>query len=268
MQYYAARILPVNLLGTCNARAHAHLGFRFPQTFVPSLPVDRGLCTDTWTTSIYTRQPQYSSVALSSVRRATTGGNVAPSHIARPSLLAGCDGGPVLQSRAIDGRKQRNLAHHRWKYTKSEASERVHGSSGKSHGSIDTPPDNRISKKTPDASKLEKVADSGAKNESSLRRGITSAVAQRHLMDRLPHMTQIQRPGKDELLAAANGFWSRLKVRFKWFSIRSVRPFNADEIGAFFSWVLVGHVLWIFLGTTTFFSLAILAVNTVFAQGK
>ncbi|KAL8713479.1 MAG: hypothetical protein Q9220_002341 [cf. Caloplaca sp. 1 TL-2023] len=79
-------------------------------------------------------------------------------------------------------------------------------------------------------------------------------------------ISHIQRPSKEDLLAAATGFWSRLKVRFKWFSIRSGRPFNIDEISAFFSWVLLGHVLWIVLGTTTFFSLAILAVNTVFAQ--
>jgi distribution and morphology protein 31 len=77
----------------------------------------------------------------------------------------------------------------------------------------------------------------------------------------------LHRPTREELLAAATGFWSRLKVRFKWFSIRSVRPFNMDEIGALFSWVLLGHVLWVILGTTTFFSLLILAINTVFAQG-
>ena len=86
------------------------------------------------------------------------------------------------------------------------------------------------------------------------------------LSNHLPSITQLHRPTQEELLAAATGFWSRLKVRFKWFSIRSVRPFNVDEIGAFFSWVLLGHVLWIILGTTTFFSLAILAANTVFAQ--
>ena len=95
---------------------------------------------------------------------------------------------------------------------------------------------------------------------------IAGAMTNKHLMDRLPNMVNIHRPSKEELLAAATGFWSRLKVRFKWFSIRSARPFNADEIGAFFSWVLLGHVLWIVLGTTTFFSLAIFAVNTVFAQ--
>ena len=88
----------------------------------------------------------------------------------------------------------------------------------------------------------------------------------KNLRHRLPDISQIHRPSREELLAAATGFWSRLKVRFKWFSIRSARPFNADEIGAFFSWFLLGHVLWIILGTTTFFSLAILAVNTVFAQ--
>ena len=96
--------------------------------------------------------------------------------------------------------------------------------------------------------------------------GTLKGAANKHLRDRLPDISQIHRPSREELLAAATGFWSRLKVRFKWFSIRSVRPFNADEIGAFFSWFLLGHVLWIILGTTTFVSLAIFAVNTVFAQ--
>ncbi|KAF3397321.1 Mitochondrial distribution and morphology protein 31 [Talaromyces pinophilus] len=88
----------------------------------------------------------------------------------------------------------------------------------------------------------------------------------RNFRERLPNLHQFHRPTKEELLAAATGFWSRLRVRFKWFSIRSVRPFTLDEIGALFSWVLLGHVLWIILGTTTFFSLLILTINTVFAQ--
>ncbi|KAH0596461.1 hypothetical protein MHUMG1_05578 [Metarhizium humberi] len=71
---------------------------------------------------------------------------------------------------------------------------------------------------------------------------------------------------KEELLAAANGFWERLKVRFKWMSIRSMRPWNADEWGAFVSWFMLGHIVWILVGTTTFFSLLIFSINTVFAQ--
>ncbi|KAI9787857.1 MAG: Mitochondrial distribution and morphology protein 31, mitochondrial precursor [Peltula sp. TS41687] len=90
-----------------------------------------------------------------------------------------------------------------------------------------------------------------------------SSATNKNILERLPHL---HRPTKEELLAAATGFWSRQKIRFKWFSIRSLRPFNTDDISAFFSWFLVGHVIWILLGTTTFFSLAILAVNTVVAQ--
>ncbi|RYP90920.1 hypothetical protein DL770_002925 [Monosporascus sp. CRB-9-2] len=80
----------------------------------------------------------------------------------------------------------------------------------------------------------------------------------------IPHLSH--RPTKEEFLAAANGFWQRLRVRFKWFSIRSMRPWNADEWGAFVSWFLFGHLVWILVGTTTFFSLIIFFINTVFAQ--
>lgn len=57
-----------------------------------------------------------------------------------------------------------------------------------------------------------------------------------------------------------------MKVHFKWLTIRSTRPFNADEIYALFSWILAAHVIWIIVGTTTFFSLTIFLINTVFAQ--
>jgi hypothetical protein len=91
---------------------------------------------------------------------------------------------------------------------------------------------------------------------------------EKHLLDRLPEIShRFHRPTKEELLAAATGFWQRLRIRFKWLTIRSARPFNSDDISAFFSWIIVGHVIWILVGTTTFFSLLILAVNTVFAQG-
>jgi len=102
--------------------------------------------------------------------------------------------------------------------------------------------------KTPDALKNTPAATAGGKH---------------HILDHLPHL---HRPTKEELLAAATGFWQRLGVRFKWFSIRSARPFRVDEIFAFLSWIFWGHVLWIVIGTTTFFSLLIFTLNTVFAQ--
>jgi distribution and morphology protein 31 len=103
---------------------------------------------------------------------------------------------------------------------------------------------------------------------SSSKKAIPAAPAGKSILDNLPHLPHLHRPTKDELLAAATGAWSRFKIHFKWFSIKSTRPFNMDDISAFFSWILVGHVVWILVGTTTFFSLLVLVVNTVFAQGK
>jgi len=104
-----------------------------------------------------------------------------------------------------------------------------------------------------------------AKGSGLLKREPEQASSQSHkyFLDRFPHL---HRPTKEELLGAATGFWQRLSIRFKWFTIRSYRPFNTDELSALFSWVFLGHVIWIIVGTTTFFSLAIFAVNTVFAQ--
>lgn len=118
----------------------------------------------------------------------------------------------------------------------------------------DTPPDNS------DASKLAKNTSSSAAARNGYGYG--------YVFNRLPDLSnRFHRPSKEELLAAATGFWSRLRVRFKWFSIRSLRPFNIDDISAFVTWTLAGHLIWILVGTTTFFSLLIFAVNTVFAQG-
>lgn len=109
----------------------------------------------------------------------------------------------------------------------------------------------------------QKVDEASKASDSSKHTPAAAAGGKHHLLDHLPHL---HRPTKDELLAAATGFWQRLGVRFKWFSIRSARPFRVDEIFAFLSWIFWGHVLWIVIGTTTFFSLLIFTLNTVFAQ--
>ncbi|KAK6361954.1 Mitochondrial distribution and morphology protein 31, mitochondrial precursor [Orbilia blumenaviensis] len=106
------------------------------------------------------------------------------------------------------------------------------------------------------------------KDNSSLAASAYYAIAKRAardhgFMERLP---VIHRPSKEELLAAASSAWDRLRIRFKWLTIRQIRPFNMDEISAFFSWIILGNLAWIILGTTTFFSIGIWLVNTVFAQ--
>lgn len=49
------------------------------------------------------------------------------------------------------------------------------------------------------------------------------------------------RPSKEELLEAANGWWQRMRIRLKWFTIRGWRRFNTDDMSAFASWFLVGN---------------------------
>lgn len=68
----------------------------------------------------------------------------------------------------------------------------------------------------------------------------------RRLAESLSHL---HRPTKDDFLKVADGFWQRLRIHFKWFTIRSFRRFNADDISAFITWFLMSQTLWIFIGT-------------------
>lgn len=71
---------------------------------------------------------------------------------------------------------------------------------------------------------------------------------------------------KEELLAQSSNILHRMWIRLKWFIFRQVRPLNFEEISAIFSWLLLGNIVWILVGTTTFCSIILFAVNTVFAQ--
>lgn len=62
----------------------------------------------------------------------------------------------------------------------------------------------------------------------------------------LPHP---HRPTRDELLDVATGFWQRTRIRFKWFTIKSFRKFDADDISAFVTWFLMSQTIWILVGT-------------------
>lgn len=68
----------------------------------------------------------------------------------------------------------------------------------------------------------------------------------RQLAMSLPHL---QRPTRDDFLKAADGFWQRARIRFRWLTIRSFRRYNADEMSAFFTWFLMSQTLWLFVGT-------------------
>lgn len=74
------------------------------------------------------------------------------------------------------------------------------------------------------------------------------------------------RPTRDDLLNVATNFWQRLRIRFKWFTIKSFRKFNADDISAFVTWFLMSQTLWILVGTTTFFSVIFAILNSLRLQ--
>ncbi|KAJ7267582.1 mitochondrial distribution and morphology proteins-domain-containing protein [Mycena haematopus] len=86
----------------------------------------------------------------------------------------------------------------------------------------------------------------------------------RRLAMSLPHLPR--RPSRDDFLKVATGFWARARIRFKWFTIKSFRPFNADDISAFITWFVMSQTLWIFVGTTTFFSVIFATANSLSLQ--
>jgi distribution and morphology protein 31 len=59
----------------------------------------------------------------------------------------------------------------------------------------------------------------------------------------------IHRPTRDDLLTVADGFWQRARIRFRWFTIKSFRKFDADDISAFITWFLMSQTIWILVGT-------------------
>lgn len=78
--------------------------------------------------------------------------------------------------------------------------------------------------------------------------------------------TRPRPPSKEELLQLAQGFWTRLRIRFKWFTIRGFRRFNADDISAFFTLGGLGTVVFVIVGTTTAVSLVFSALNALSMQ--
>ncbi|KAK0554270.1 Mitochondrial distribution and morphology protein 31, mitochondrial precursor [Tilletia horrida] len=78
-----------------------------------------------------------------------------------------------------------------------------------------------------------------------------------------PHHVIWARPTQEDLLRLARGFWQRTRIRFKWFTIRSFRRFNADDFSAFFTLGGLSTILLLVLGTTTFVSVVVWGLNAL-----
>ena len=71
---------------------------------------------------------------------------------------------------------------------------------------------------------------------------------------------------RDSLLVQTNNIFTKLKINIRWYLKKSTRPFNSDDISAFVSWILVSNIFIFIFWTTTFVSLVLYLINTVFAQ--
>lgn len=72
---------------------------------------------------------------------------------------------------------------------------------------------------------------------------------------------------KAELLAQARGFFDRLKIRIKYPLMRQIRPWTLNDATALFSWLFLGHTVWLLAGTTSFVSLILWLANSLQFQG-
>ena len=209
--------------------------------------------------------PQRRSVVKSFASCALLFIDAGPSGTTAPSAITSCVSTAeksLYSTTILHNRPITSLAQQAWRREMHSSSRRrERGTARRNKSSTSS---SQISRNSPQDGNTAPVSPT-AKNGEFLQQDPSSA-SSKH--GHLPHMPKIpHRPTKEELLAAATGFWSRLKVRFKWFSIRSVRPWNIDDWSAFVSWFVLGNIVWVLVGTTTFFSLVILSINTVVAQG-
>ncbi|KAI9030691.1 mitochondrial distribution and morphology protein family 31/32 [Phycomyces nitens] len=84
-----------------------------------------------------------------------------------------------------------------------------------------------------------------------------------HKSASIPRIPIPHRPTKEELLAQARGFLERLKVRIKYPLMRQMRPWTLNDATALFSWLFLGHTVWLLVGTTSFFSLILWTANSL-----
>lgn len=105
------------------------------------------------------------------------------------------------------------------------------------------------------SSESQKCANCDNKTNASASASSSSAPKPRkdHAQDYAPFIRRLiasssvikqgspHRPTKEELLGAASGWWQRLRIRIKWFTIRGWRRFNMDDLSAFASWFVVGN---------------------------
>lgn len=73
-------------------------------------------------------------------------------------------------------------------------------------------------------------------------------------------------PTRDQVLSLTTSFFERLKIRFKWTTIRSYRRFRIDDYSAFFSLGIAGTLTWFLISTTSFLAFIFAIMNSLSLQ--
>lgn len=73
-------------------------------------------------------------------------------------------------------------------------------------------------------------------------------------------------PTRDQVLSLTTSFFERLKIRFKWTTIRSYRRFRIDDYSAFFSLGIAGTLGWFLISTTSFLAFIFAIMNSLSLQ--
>lgn len=73
-------------------------------------------------------------------------------------------------------------------------------------------------------------------------------------------------PSQDQLLQLTTSFFERLKIRFKWATIRSYRRYRPDDYSAFVSVGMAGTLTWFLISTTSFFAFCFAVINSLSLQ--
>ncbi|KAG0231153.1 Mitochondrial distribution and morphology protein 31, mitochondrial precursor [Actinomortierella wolfii] len=77
----------------------------------------------------------------------------------------------------------------------------------------------------------------------------------------------LNRVERAKLLSDAPNWIARMKIRLKLLLMRQIRPWRVDDFIAVFSWAFLANVMFVLLGTTTFVSLVLAALNSLQFQG-
>lgn len=78
----------------------------------------------------------------------------------------------------------------------------------------------------------------------------------------ISHSKELIVPTKHELLKHASGPILRALIHLRWPLTRNNRPSASDVVSAALSWFVMGNLLWIILGTTTFCLMGLYALDT------